>query len=456
MKIKSIDPSNYDVIGEVECSTAKDIEDKIISARKALPGWIDLQIEGRKKVIERFISAIANHKDELAKLQSIEMGMTIQESDPDVVGGIDLFNWYKDNAAKCLAPEVTFENDKEIHTVYREPRGVVASIIPWNYPLANFIWQCGQSLLAGNVVILKHSEEVMLFEKKIEEIAKEAGMPEGVLSYVYGDGKVGDMLAHADIDMLCFTGSTKTGKYLYKVAAEKFIPVVMEMGGSAPGIVFEDADIDETIGTIYAARFMGCGQMCDGLKRLIVHKSKFEEVSQKLKSIIESKKIGPATDPSSDVGPLVSERQLVALESQVQDAIAKGAKVVTGGKKLDEQKGAYYMPSLLTDITADMKVWQEEVFGPVLTISTFETEQEAIDMANDTIYGLGGYVFTKDKEKAKRVAAQLQTGMVSQNNLSYIKPYNPFGGYKSSGIGREHGKYGFEDVTQVKVVVTEK
>lgn len=456
MKLVSINPSNNQSIGEVEVSTQEDINQKVTLAHTVKNSWRDIGLDGRNKILRRFYDLLEKYKQKLAELQSTEMGMPISESVGDIQGSLEYLRWYSDNAEKYLSPEITYEDDKEVHTVYREPRGVVASIIPWNFPLANFVWQCGQSLVVGNVVVLKHSEEVPFFEKRLEEIAKEAGFPEGVLSFVYGDGKVGDILAHADIDMLCFTGSTKIGKYLYTVAAEKFIPVVMEMGGSAPGIVFADADLPKVIDSMYACRFMGGAQMCDGLKRLIVHKSRFDEVVGLLKSKIESQKIGVATDNTTTTGPLVAERQVKALEVQVEDARTKGAKVVVGGKRPAGLDGAFYEPTLLTNITKNMKVWTEETFGPVLPVIAFETEDEAIELANDTSYGLGAYVFTEDKELMLRVASRIQSGMVTHNNLSYIKPYDPFGGYKQSGLGREHGKYGFEDLTQVKVVAKEK
>lgn len=456
MKLISINPSNNQVLGEVEVSTTEVIHQKVIAARLAQRGWRDLGISGRNIILRRFYDLLEKNKQVLAELQSVEMGMPISESVGDIEGSLDYLRWYSDHAVECLAPFVTFENDQEIHTVYREPRGLVASIIPWNFPLANFVWQCGQSLVAGNVVILKHSEEVPLFEQKLESIAQEAQFPIGVLSFVYGDGSVGDILAHESIDMLCFTGSTKIGKYLYTVAADKFIPVVLEMGGSAPGIIFGDANLGSVIDTIYADRFMGGGQMCDGLKRLIVHKSRFDEVVKLLKDKILSKKIGHATDPKTEVGPLVAERQVKSLETQVEDAKAKGASIITGGKRPSGLDGAFYEPTLITNITRDMKVWTEETFGPVLPVISFEAEEEAIELANDTTYGLGSYIFTEDKNIFDRVSNRIESGMVSHNNLSYIKPFNPFGGYKQSGIGREHGKYGFEDLTQVKVVVREK
>lgn len=456
MKLKSINPSNNQVLGEVEVTREAEIKQLVAKAHKAKMPWQNLGIDGRNKVLSKFYSLLEDQAEELAKLQASEMGMPINDTKIDIEDGISYLRWYTEHSKECLAPEVSYEDEKSIHTVYREPRGVVAVIIPWNYPMSNFVWQCGQNLVAGNVVILKHSEEVPLFSKMLEEIAKESGIPDGVLNFVYGDGKVGDFLAHQDVDMICFTGSTKIGKHLYTVAAEKFIPALLEMGGSAPGIIFEDANVPEIIDTVMMNRFINCGQVCDGLKRLIVHKSKYDVTVKQLTEKIQAKKVGGALDESTEMGPLVAERQVKALEIQVEDAQAKGAKIVVGGKRPTGLTGAFYEPTLITGVTKDMKVWQEEVFGPVLPVVTFETEEEAIELANDTTYGLGSYVFTKDKVRMERVARQIQAGMVSQNNLTYLKPSNPFGGYKASGLGREHGKYGFHDITQIKVVAKEK
>jgi len=456
MKLKSINPSNNEVLGEVEITTEQEIKNMVAQAHQAEHSWRDLGVGGRNAILIKFYNLLEQNKQELAELTATEMGMPLEEALFDIDGSVEYLRWYSNHAHESLDPEITHEDDSEISKVYREPWGVVAAIIPWNFPLSNFVWMCGQNLVAGNVVVLKHSEEVPLFSKKLEELSQQAGIPGGVLSFVYGDGKVGDILAHQEIDLLCFTGSTKVGKYLYTVAAEKFIPIVMELGGSAPGIVFEDADFPRVMETIMINRFLNAGQACDGLKRLIVHKSKFNNAVELLTKEIKARKIGPAINKSTTIGPLVAERQVKLLEDQVQDALTKGAKVEVGGKRPTSLTGAYYEPTLLTNVTQDMRIWQEEVFGPVLPIVTFETEEEAIILANDTKYGLGSYVFTEDKERFERVAKQIQAGMSSQNNTSYLKPYNPFGGYKQSGLGREHGEYGFHDVTQVKVITTEK
>jgi acyl-CoA reductase-like NAD-dependent aldehyde dehydrogenase len=456
MKLKSINPSNKKIIGEVETSSEKEIKEKIKKAHKAKEIWRDLEIEGRVKLLRKIIDNFQKRKEEFAKLVSNEMGMPISLSRMDVDDARRYFNWYLDNAKKYLSPEIVFEDGKIKHTVYREPIGVAANITPWNFPASNFVWSVAQSLVSGNAVIYKTSEEVPLCGKMIEEIMRNSNLPEGVFSEVYGGEEVGKTLVNGDIDFICFTGSTKTGKYLYEVVAKRFIKIFLELGGSAPGIVFEDANIDKVLESIFGNRFLYCGQVCDDLKRLIVHKNKFDEVVDKLRQRIQRTKIGDPLKEGTEIGPLVSREQLKILEEQVKDALRKGAKAEIGGKRIDKFGGFFYQPTLLTNINKEMRVWNEEVFGPVLPVISFKTENEALELANDTRYGLGSYVFSENKERLERVARQLETGMVSTNNVSYLQPCSPFGGYKDSGIGREHGKFGFHDLTQVKVVAEEK
>ena len=455
-KIISINPSNYETIGEVEYTSNEEVSNKVKKANAVRKKWKELGLEGRVEILRKVSGKLSEKKDELAKLSAKEMGMPISQSKADVQDGISFLNWYLDNASKHLSPEVVYEDDKVTQTVFYEPIGTAAVITPWNFPLSNFVWGAGQNLVAGNTVVYKTSEECPLFGKLLEEIINSAGLPEGVFSEVYGDGTVGDFLVHQDVNLISFTGSTKIGKHLYKVGGEKFIKVVCELGGSAPGIVFADANLDEVIEVIYGNRFTNCGQMCDALKRLIVHKSIFDEVVERLKKKLESLKVGNAEDEATDIGPLVAKRQLELLEEQVKDAVGKGAKIVTGGKRPEKLNGAFYEPTILTNVTTNMRVWQEEVFGPVLPIVSFETDAQAVKMANDTKYGLGSYVYTKDKGKALEVASQIDAGMVSINTASYINACSPFGGYEDSGIGREHGKFGFAELTQVKVVAIEK
>ncbi len=451
----SKNPSTEEVLGEVECSTSEEVISKVSLAQKAKKRWRDLGVYGRSPFLQKVVDLFTKHKQALATLQSKEMGMPIADALVDVSDGIRYTQWYIDHASEYLSPERTFEDDHSYHLVLHEPYGVTAVITPWNFPISNFVWGVMQNLAVGNVVVFKHSEECPLMGKKIEEIVTQAKLPEGVFSEIYGDGVLGDLLVHQNVDLIWFTGSTKVGQQLYRIAADKFIKAVFELGGSSPGIIFADADIDRTIDTIFSDRFLNCGQVCDGLKRLIVHKSRYEEVVQKLKQVIASKNIGDALDPSVHVGPLVAQRQLDTLERQVEDAVIKGARVECGGHRLSK-KGYFYELTLLSNIKSEMKVWREEVFGPVLPIVTFGTEAEAIKLANDTLYGLGSYIFTEDMDLATRVSHQIEAGMVGINNAYYGQPGSPFGGQKLSGMGRDHGIFGFHDLTQTKVIAFEK
>lgn len=455
MVIKSYNPANNKLIGQVESTSIDKIEEIVSNSKQAFEIWGYLPLNERLSFIRKIYDEIKNKKEELAKLITNEMGMAIRESLNDIDSGLECIEWYINNAQNIIEEKITYEDEKEIDKIIFEPKGVVAVIIAWNFPFSSFVWQAISNLVVGNTVVIKHSEYVPLCSKYIYDIVSSV-LPPNVYSVIYGNGEVGENLVKQDVDMICFTGSTKTGQYLYKVAGEKFIPIILECGGSAPGIVFEDVDIDSVIESIYINKFANTGQICDGQKRLIVHESKFDEVCQKLKYCIENKKIGNPLEVETELGPLVSISQLEKLENQVEDAILKGAKVLSGGKRIKLDNGNYYLPTILTNITKDMKVYNEEVFGPVIPIITFKTLEEAINIANDTQYGLGGYVYTSDKSKYNKVVKKLKTGMIALNNLYYLKPCNPFGGFKKSGIGKNNSKYGLMELCNMKVVTYEK
>lgn len=449
-------PHHFSILGDVAISTGDEVRAKVAAARAALPAWREVGVEGRVQALKRFVQVMSAKAEAFATLATREMGMTLVESKADVQDSLKYLESYLDTAPKYLALEVTYESVTEVHTVYREPWGVASVIVPWNYPASNFVWGCGQSLVAGNTVVFKSSEEVPLCGKMIEQMMQEAGMPEGVFNAVYGRGPVGALLARQEVDLICFTGSTLVGESLYRVAAAGMKKIVMELGGSAPGIVCEDADIPAAVAHIYAARFYNAGQSCDALKRLLVHESVWDNLTQTLRGRLEtSVRLGDPMLATTTMGPLASRQQLETLEVQVADAVAQGAFVLIGGKR-PPYDGAYYEPTLLLNVTPAMRVWRQEVFGPVLPIVKFKTDEEAVALANDTDYGLGAYVYTKDLKRADRLASRLESGMVSVNGVSYVRPTNPFGGYKRSGLGREHGRWGFDEVTQVKIVARPK
>jgi succinate-semialdehyde dehydrogenase / glutarate-semialdehyde dehydrogenase len=456
-KIISTNPAkNYEKVGEVTTSTNVEIEDKVNEANNAKTSWKEIGIKKRIKLLKPIYSEFKQKVDELAKLISMEIGKPISESLGEVKWYLEQFEWFLENAESTLKDEITHEDSNSIHKIVYEPVGTIAVITPWNYPFGMAVWGLIPNLLAGNTVVFKISEECPLMGKLIEKVMNNHNLPKGVFSEVYGAGNVGEKLSKEDIDFIWFTGSTKTGQVLYKTAAEKFIKVVLELGGSDPCIIFDDVDIPQAAQTIYDARFQNCGQSCDALKRLIVHESIFDEVVSEMKKLVESKQVGDPLDKKTEIGSLVAKRQLILLQEQVEDALEKGSKVITGGKSPQTLKGSFFEPTLLTNITKDMRVWNEEVFGPVLPIMKFKTEEEAIDLANDTVYGLTSRVISKDIERARRVASKINAGTVQINQGSRWLSCNPFGGYKKSGIGREHGVVGFRELTQIKVISESK
>lgn len=456
-KLISTNPAkNYAIIGEVEVSTLQEIKGRVAAAHEAKKRWKTVGIKNRVEILRSVYKEFVAKSDEISILSTKETGRAIMESKKAVAGHINKIKWFLDNAEVALADEITFEDDETLHKIIYEPIGVAAVITPWNHPFGMFVWGVIPNLLSGNTVIFKISEECPLMGKLIEKIMLKH-LPKGVFSEVYGGENVGWKLANEKIDIIWFTGSSKVGQKLYKLAGVKFIKAVLELGGSNPCIVFEDADLEEATKKIYnKRRFTLAGQVCDALKRLIVHHSILEKVVENLQEELEKKQVGDPEDENTDMGSLAAKRQLDLLKDQVEDAVKKGAEVVIGGRVPHNLKGAYYLPTILTNVKKGMRVWDEEVFGPVIPIISFETEEEAIQLANDTKYGLGAIILTKDMERAKRVASLIEAGTVEINNANHWLDCNPFGGYKKSGMGREHGILGFRELCQVKVISIEK
>ncbi|MBI3576508.1 aldehyde dehydrogenase family protein [Candidatus Gottesmanbacteria bacterium] len=351
IKLISTNPAhNYRPIGSVSVSTTEEIKQKVTLAQKAKSKWKEIGVARRVGYIREIYNKLMEKKEEIIQLVTSETGKCLKDARSEVDRYGKNFQWFIENVETSLQDEVTYEDDKTIHKIIYEPLGVAAVIIPWNHPFGMFVWGVIPNLLAGNTVVFKHSEECPLTGKFIEEIINSTSLPKGVFSEVYGNGKVGRLLIRQNINLIWFTGSSAAGKEIYKDAAQKFIKVVLEMGGSNPGIVFEDADVDRFIDKLYAKRFLTCGQTCDALKRLIVHESLFDEVVEKMKTKVEEKKVGNPNDESTDIGSLVAKRQVDLLDSQVKDAIRKGATVITGGSKPKDLQGAYYLPTILTRV----------------------------------------------------------------------------------------------------------
>lgn len=456
-KLQSTNPGHgYAVIGEIVQSTLEEVSMAVTAAQKAFPTWKALSIAERIFYYEKLLPIYERRADEIARMQTLETGKTITQSKNDVAGDLEWIKHVLTIAQRYLKSDVVDDLADQTTMVVFEPYGVMAAIMPWNYPSSNFFISTTHALLAGNTIVAKHSEECPLTSKLLNELFSEAGFPNGVFTMLYGNGHVGKMLVEQNINLLHFTGSSKVGHELYKLAGSKFIPVILEMGGSSPGIVFADADLHSTVNSICNERYRNCGQICCALKRLFVQQERYDEIVNKLANQVQALKLGDPLKDDTDIGSLVAERQCILLEEQVKDAIYKGAKIVCGGKRSEELPGAYFEPTLLTHITPDMRVYREEVFGPVLTVVPFNTEEEALELANNSMYGLSAFVYTNDLERAQRVASLLEAGNVSINGASYFTDNAPFGGYKNSGMGSNGGKYGFTYVTHMKTVAIPK
>lgn len=454
----STNPANNDnILGTVIITTQQEIETKYNEARQAQTGWYSLGLYKRIEILRGLNELFKQNRDEFVIRQSQEMGMPFGLSEGIVDSAISDLEWNCNHAEQYLSPEINYEDDHQINEIRYEPRGVIGCIVAWNFPLANFIVSTSQALLAGNTIIMKYSEEVPLFCQYLEPVIIQSDLPKNVVNFIFGDGNVGSMMIDQDIDFLSFTGSSATGHALYKKAAERFIPVALELGGSSPGIIFENCVIDDQlIETIFWKRFLNSAQFCDGLKRLFVHDKHFDTVVEKLAAYANTVKLGDPLNPKTQMGPLVAERQVVKLEGQLQDAINKGAICHSGGKRPEGLNGAFFEPTIMTNITKDMRVWTEEVFGPALPVMSFTSYEEAIELANDTEYGLSGSVYTQDNALLQRALNDIQAGSVDSNSAHYFQPQNPFGGYKKSGIGRQQGKFGFHEVCNIKVVSYER
>lgn len=443
---------NYEVLGEVVVSTEAEVKSAVENARRAFPAWSALSVEERAKYLDNFAIVTTRRLSEIASIITAEMGKPLADAKSEIEGTIDAINWMVSNAPAVLNAIIVREDDRSVIEQHNEPYGVVAAIAAWNFPFSNFEGCALQDLLAGNTVVFKHSEENPLTGKLIDELIKEAGFPDGVFNQVYGAGEVGSMLTDQAVDFISFIGSSKVGRALYKKAADKFINVRLEMGGSSPGIVFEDVDIKATAKQVVSDRFFNTGQVCDGLKRLLVQESIYDEFIVEVQKEVESLKFGNPDDEGTVVSSLVAERQVQPILDQISMSVEAGAKLLVGGKKAENLKGAYVEPTLLVSITENMPVWAEEVFGPVLPVMTFKDEAEAVALANNTEYGLGAYVHTADKDRAMRVAKALDAGQIATNSVHNYYPEVCFGGYKASGIGRTGGAAGLLAATQIKII----
>ena len=452
--LESISPHDQSVVGEVSVSTKQDVQAAVQRARAAFDGWRRVPIERRIAYVERFRDLLQMHGEEIARLVSAEMGKPLSQSRDDISSELKYLDYYIEHGATNLADEGVLGSATEDFRVTHEPYGVVAVIAPWNFPVGMTTSGVIPALIAGNTVVFKPSEHTTLSQQRVIELLVESELPKGVVNLVIGDGTVGSMLLDCPVDLVWFTGSSKVGHDVYRRCGERFIKALCELGGSSPGVVFADVDVEKVVDALYWSRFLNAGQVCSAVKRLFVERPVYDDVVRGLTARLERSTIGNPLD-DHDFGPLVSVPQLQKLEAQVSDAIARGARVTVGGARPSAPAlagGNYYSPTILIDTTPDMSVMRDEVFGPALPIVAFDSESEAVELANGTEYGLTAEVYTTDAARGLRMSREIHAGVVAINTNNYYQPACPIGGYKASGMGREYGRIGMQEFAQVKLV----
>ncbi|MEX2445326.1 MAG: betaine-aldehyde dehydrogenase [Alkalispirochaeta sp.] len=446
-------------IATVTDGDATDATKAIAAARKAFDEgpWPRTPAAERGRLVRRLADLIERDAEELAALESWDTAKTMEESRTDMQDIAGIFHYFAELADKDGGEVIASPIPNTTSRVVREPVGVCGQISPWNYPLLQASWKMAPALAAGNTIVMKPSEDTPLTTIKVTELAEEAGIPAGVVNLVLGPGPtVGHELAvSTDVDLISFTGGIETGRSIMQAATSNMKKIAFELGGKNPNIFFEDVDMELAIDYALNGVFFHAGQVCSAGARLIVHESIHDELVKGIVARAKKIKLGDAFDPSTEMGPLISEKHRNKVEGYVALAQKEGATLALGGSRPTEKefsKGFFYLPTVFTNCRSKMRVVQEEVFGPVLTVETFKDESEAIRLANDSTYGLSGAVWSKDQNRAERVAAALRMGTVWINDFNVYFAQAPWGGYKQSGIGRELGKPGLEEYTETKHV----
>ncbi len=450
----TIDPARDEEITQVAFAGQEDVERAVAAAREAFEDgrWSQLDPRRRASVLNKIADKLQSNAQALAQIEVIDSGKPINFAFGEMLHCAQVFRYYAGWCDKVYGETNPTGPDQFIYTL-RDPVGVCAQIIPWNFPMVMAAWKVAPALAFGNVSVLKPAEETPLTALWLAQIAQESGLPDGVLNVITGDGETtGAALSSLPgVDKIAFTGSTEVGKLIMASAARNLARVTLELGGKSPNIVFSDADFSVAVPQSAFAIFFNSGQMCTAGSRMLVDRSVHDEVVESLTGAAAAWKVGDGLDPSTMVGPLVSRTQLERVSRYLEVGPAEGAEVALGGKAV-EGKGYFVEPTIFTGVKPDMRIAQEEIFGPVLSVIPFDDIDDAIRIANDTAYGLAAAVWTKDLKVAHRVARGIRAGTVWVNSYGATDAGVSFGGYKQSGFGRELGKHSIDMYTQVKSV----
>lgn len=451
-----IDPSTEDKLADVAEAGFDDVDLAVKAARQAFESssWSGINPHERSRYLLKVAGLIEKYGDELSAISSFEMGMPFEMSKLTTAQMVDVFQYYAGWTTKIFGQTIPTDGASLSYTI-REPLGVVGAIIPWNGPILYASWKVGTALATGNTVVLKPAEDAPLTCVRFAEIMEEAGLPPGVVNLVTGPGEiVGDALvAHPDVNKITFTGSTAVGKHIMETAAKTLKSISLELGGKSPFIIFPDADLKKAIPMAVNAFTLNAGQACTAGTRLYIHQNIYQEVSAQIAAAVSQLKLGGPFDPATQIGPIISAKQLDRVSDYIESGKAEGAQLRTGGKRLPSS-GYFLEPTVFTDVQDGMKIVEEEIFGPVGALSSFADVAEAVFHGNNTPYGLAASVWTSNLETAHTLASKLQAGIVWINTHFELDAVSPFGGYKQSGLGRELGAESINDFTQSKTVFT--
>jgi acyl-CoA reductase-like NAD-dependent aldehyde dehydrogenase len=449
--IETVNPATGKPIAKYHNMSVDEINHKVKNARTALKGWKSLDIAERCSLARKLGRVMRKNKGEYSRTITEEMGKPIRQAIAEVEKCAWLCDYYSETAESFLRDELIPTEFRKSFVSF-EPLGVIAGIMPWNFPFWQAMRFAVPALSAGNVEILKHSSVCLGSALKLEDAFLEAGFPESVFQCVIGNSTAGEALIKSDIDAVSVTGSIETGKRVAELASQNLKKFVLELGGSDPFIVLEDADLNQTAYMAAQSRLLNTGQSCIAAKRFIVVKDVADKFSKLFVENTEAEVVGDPMDSKTTVGPLVRESQRQALSIQVEDARNKGANILTGGNPIDGE-GYFFEPTVLGDVKHEMKVVREEVFGPAAPVIVVEGEEEAIAEANNSEFGLGASIWTNNLERGTRLGRQIQSGIVSINEMVKSDPRLPFGGTKSSGIGRELSEFGIREFVNIKSIV---